>query len=79
VKTEAEGLAIAKGLEAQQLAIGKEQTMAVNIAQGAGERRTSLHAGKPRADDWRELSNVRDSAAWYPLLCDFYKAASVCP
>ena len=31
VKTEAEGLAIAKGLEAQQLAIGKEQTMAVNI------------------------------------------------
>ena len=32
VKTEAEGLAIAKGLEAQQFAIGKEQTMAVNIA-----------------------------------------------
>lgn len=32
VKTEAEGLAVAKGLEAQQLAIGKEQTMAVNIA-----------------------------------------------
>jgi hypothetical protein len=32
VKTEAEGLAIAKGLEAQQQAIGKEQTMAVNIA-----------------------------------------------
>jgi regulator of protease activity HflC (stomatin/prohibitin superfamily) len=32
VKTEAEGLAIAKGLEAQQLAIGREQTMAVNIA-----------------------------------------------
>lgn len=31
VKTEAEGLAIAKGLEAQQMAIGKEQTMAVNI------------------------------------------------
>jgi hypothetical protein len=32
VKTEAEGLAVAKGLEAQQLAIGKEQTVAVNIA-----------------------------------------------
>lgn len=32
VKTESEGLAIAKGLEAQQRAIGKEQTMAVNIA-----------------------------------------------
>jgi hypothetical protein len=32
VRTEAEGLAIARGLEAQQLAIGKEQTMAVNIA-----------------------------------------------
>ena len=33
VKTEAEGLAVAKGLEAQQLAIGKEQTMTVNIVQ----------------------------------------------
>jgi regulator of protease activity HflC (stomatin/prohibitin superfamily) len=32
VKTEAEGLAVAKGLEAQQEAIGREQTMAVNIA-----------------------------------------------
>ena len=32
VKTEAEGLAIAKGLEAQQLAIGKEQTAIVNVA-----------------------------------------------
>ncbi len=32
VKTEAEGLAVARGLEAQQLAIGKDQTMAVNIA-----------------------------------------------
>src|SRR5262249_55889884 len=31
-KTEAEGLAVAKGLEAQQPAIGKEQTLAVNIA-----------------------------------------------
>jgi regulator of protease activity HflC (stomatin/prohibitin superfamily) len=32
VKTEAEGLAVARGLEAQQFAIGKDQTMAVNIA-----------------------------------------------
>ena len=32
VKTEAEGLAVARGLEAQQLAIGKDQTMAINIA-----------------------------------------------
>jgi len=32
VKTEAEGLAIAKGLEAQQLAIGKDQTAIVNVA-----------------------------------------------
>jgi hypothetical protein len=32
VRTEAEGLAVAAGLEAQQMAIGKEQTMAVNIA-----------------------------------------------
>ena len=32
VKTEAEGLAVAKGLEAQQLAIGKEQTAIVNVA-----------------------------------------------
>lgn len=31
VKTEAEGLAIAKGLEAQQLAIGKDQTALVNV------------------------------------------------
>jgi regulator of protease activity HflC (stomatin/prohibitin superfamily) len=31
VKTEAEGLAIAKGLEAQQLAIGKDQTAIVNV------------------------------------------------
>jgi uncharacterized membrane protein YqiK len=32
IKTEAEGLAVARGLEAQQLAIGKDQAMAVNIA-----------------------------------------------
>ncbi len=31
VRTEAEGLAIAKGLEAQQLAIGKDQTAIVNV------------------------------------------------
>jgi regulator of protease activity HflC (stomatin/prohibitin superfamily) len=31
VKTEAEGLAIAKGLEAQQMAIGKDQTAIVNV------------------------------------------------
>jgi hypothetical protein len=31
VQTEAEGLAIAKGLEAQQLAIGKDQTALVNV------------------------------------------------
>ncbi len=31
VKTEAEGLAIAKGLEAQQSAIGKDQTALVNV------------------------------------------------
>lgn len=32
VKTEAEGLAVAKGLEAQQFAIGKDQTALVNVA-----------------------------------------------
>ncbi len=32
VRTEAEGLAVAKGLEAQQMAIGKEQTAIVNVA-----------------------------------------------
>jgi regulator of protease activity HflC (stomatin/prohibitin superfamily) len=32
VKTEAEGLAVARGLEAQQLAVGKDQTMAIAIA-----------------------------------------------
>ena len=31
MKTEAEGLAIAKGLEAQQSAIGKDQTALVNV------------------------------------------------
>jgi len=32
VETEAQGLAVAKGLEAQQLAIGKDQTTVVNVA-----------------------------------------------
>ena len=31
VKTEAEGLAVAKGLEAQQLAVGKDQTALINV------------------------------------------------
>jgi regulator of protease activity HflC (stomatin/prohibitin superfamily) len=31
VRTEAEGLAVAKGLEAQQIAIGKDQTAVVNV------------------------------------------------
>ncbi len=31
VKTEADGLAIAKGLEAQQLAVGKDQTALINV------------------------------------------------
>jgi hypothetical protein len=31
VKTEAEGLAIAKGLEAQQMAVGKDQTALINV------------------------------------------------
>ncbi len=31
VKTEADGLAIAKGLEAQQLAVGKDQTAMINV------------------------------------------------
>ena len=31
VRTEAEGLAIAKGLEAQQLAVGKDQTAIINV------------------------------------------------
>jgi len=31
VKTEADGLAIAKGLEAQQLAVGKDQTAVINV------------------------------------------------
>jgi hypothetical protein len=41
VKTEAEGLAVAKGLEAQQLAIGKDQTALVNVvkALAAGTQR----------------------------------------
>jgi len=41
VKTEAEGLAVAKGLEAQQAAIGKDQTALVNVvkALAAGTQR----------------------------------------
>jgi hypothetical protein len=41
VKTEAEGLAVAKGLEAQQAAIGKDQTAIVNVvkALSAGAQR----------------------------------------
>lgn len=41
VKTEAEGLAIAKGLEAQQQAIGKDQTALVNTvrALASGQQR----------------------------------------
>ena len=31
MRTEAEGLAVAKGLEAQQIAIGKDQTALVNV------------------------------------------------
>ena len=31
VKTEAEGLAVAKGLEAQQMAVGKDQTALINV------------------------------------------------
>jgi hypothetical protein len=31
VKTEADGLAVAKGLEAQQMAVGRDQTAAINI------------------------------------------------
>ena len=41
VKTEADGLAIAKGLEAQQLAVGKDQTAIINVvrALSAGTQR----------------------------------------
>ena len=41
VKTEADGLAVAKGLEAQQLAIGKDQTAIINVvrALSAGTQR----------------------------------------
>jgi hypothetical protein len=41
VKTEADGLAIAKGLEAQQLAVGKDQTAVINVvrALSAGGQR----------------------------------------
>ena len=41
VRTEAEGLAVAKGLEAQQLAVGKDQTAIINAVKalaGGGQR-----------------------------------------
>ncbi len=37
VKTEADGLAIAKGLEAQQLAVGKDQTALINVVRALAD------------------------------------------
>ena len=37
VKTEADGLAVAKGLEAQQLAVGKDQTAIINVARALAD------------------------------------------
>jgi len=37
VKTEADGLAIAKGLEAQQLAVGKDQTAVINVVRALAD------------------------------------------
>jgi len=37
VKTEADGLAIAKGLEAQQLAVGKDQTAIINVVRALAD------------------------------------------
>jgi hypothetical protein len=37
VRTEADGLAIAKGLEAQQLAVGKDQTAIINVIRALAE------------------------------------------
>lgn len=37
VKTEAEGLAVAKGLEAQQQAVGKDQTAVINVVKALAE------------------------------------------
>jgi regulator of protease activity HflC (stomatin/prohibitin superfamily) len=37
VRTEADGLAIAKGLEAQQLAVGREQTAIINVIRALSE------------------------------------------
>jgi hypothetical protein len=39
VKTEADGLAIAKGLEAQQLAVGKDQTAIINVIRALSDGR----------------------------------------
>ena len=44
MKTEAESLTIARGIEAQQT-IGKELTMAVNIAEALTSRRAAPYAG----------------------------------
>ncbi len=37
VRTEADGLAIAKGLEAQQLAVGKDQTAVINVVRALAD------------------------------------------
>ncbi len=78
VKTEAEGLAIAKGLEAQQMAIGTEQTMAVNIAK-------ALASGAQRfmpenlALTVGEYSGVSGLGGLVPLLMRFLQSRENLP
>jgi hypothetical protein len=68
-----------KGLEAQQLAIGKEQTMAVNIAKAL---RAASGAQRFMPENLAltigDNSRVSGLGGLVPSLCGFCKAASIC-
>jgi len=78
VKTEAEGLAVAKGLEAQQLAVGRDQTALINairaladgrqrfvpetLALSLGEAGGSLNALLPMLMRWLNRQAANDTS-----------------
>lgn len=74
VKTEAEGLAVAKGLEAQQEAIGREQTMAVNIAKALANG-SQRFMPENLALTVGENSGVANLGGLVPLLMRFLQRA----
>jgi hypothetical protein len=76
VETEAQGLAVAKGLEAQQQAIGKDQTMVVNVVK-------ALSGGEQRFMPENLALTVGDSGhglnALTPLLMQFLQRSAAAP